>query len=246
MLLDLPPELLDVIFRTLDDRSQRNLVATCNSFRSHWLPEAWRTLTFTGPKVKSQLNRFVAWINETPSKTVPLISNVQFLFIRACLLEDIAPSELEGEQNTDIQDSDIANLLSHLVDSLKVLLIDLPPTPDSQLFDITLTCIACLHKLERLFLGRVKVDDGHEVVCEYRNLKEATMIWCHGIVEQRLLADQLELEYLDVHDSWDIGNLSAVSHQWQNLKSFRFSAIDFAYALRILENGRVRQSFAPW
>ncbi|KAG9126615.1 hypothetical protein FRC07_002765, partial [Ceratobasidium sp. 392] len=155
----------------------------------------------------------------------------------ACLLSDVVPEEIEGQDNTDIVDDDIYPLLDWLGSSLKVLCIDLPPTHDRQFFDTTLDSISDLANLERLFLGRVKVDDGYEVSCSYTNLKEATMIWCHGIVEQRLLIDQLQLEHLDVHDSWDIGNLSHISHQWHNLKSFRFSAIDPAYAVRILENG---------
>lgn len=241
MLLDLPPELFDAIFRALDDRSQRNLVATCRNFRRHWLPEAWHTLTFTGRNVKTQLNRFAAWIEQPGPKTALPTVNTQCLFIRACLLKDDGvPYESEGEHNTDVYDEDISDVLVRLADNLKVLLIDLPPTPDYHLFDTTLNCISHLRNLERLYLGRVKVHDGYEIACDYRSLKEATMIWCHGIVEQRLLVDQPDLEYLDVHDSWDIGNLRDVSNQWHNLKSFRFSAIDVAYALHILENGRVR------
>ncbi|KAJ1311234.1 hypothetical protein OPQ81_009734 [Rhizoctonia solani] len=238
MLIDLPPELFDAIFRSLDDQSQRYIVATCRAFRSHWLPEAWRTLTFTGPKVRSQLRRFVSWVDKTP-RVGPLIQNTRSLFIRACLLEDaIALGLPEGEQNTDIQDEDIASLLVRLADSLTLLAIDLPPMPEDQLFDKTLSRIARLGKLERLFLGRVKVNDGYDVECDYTNLKEATMIWCHGIVEQKLLVHQHELQHLDVHDSWDIGNLSMISYQWHNLKTFRFSAVDHTYATRILESGR--------
>ncbi|KAG8691509.1 MAP kinase Pmk1 [Ceratobasidium sp. 423] len=240
MLIDLPPELFDAIFRALDDQSQRYLVATCRAFRSDWLPEAWRTLTFTGPKVKSQLRRFVSWVDKTRvQQTGHLIQNTQRLFIRALLLKGAVPPGLdEGEQNTDVQDDDIANLLVRLADSLILLAIDLPPMPESQLFDKTLSRIARLAKLERLFLGRVKVNDGYDVECDYTNLKEATMIWCHGIVEQKLLVDQHNLEYLDVHDSWDIGNLSMISYQWHKLKSFRFSAVDYTYAIKILESGR--------
>ncbi|KAF8761849.1 Mitogen-activated protein [Rhizoctonia solani] len=216
--VELPKEqrrrLFDAIFRVLDDRSQRYLVATCRAFRSHCLSEAWQTLTFGGPGVKSQLKRFVYWVDTTRH------------------------SSLEGEQNTDIQDDDIANLLVRLTASLTVLSIDLPPMPEDQLFDKTLSRIARLPKLQRLFLGRVKVHDGYDVACDYTELKEATMIWCHGIVEQKLLVDQFGLEHLDVHDSWDIGNLSMISYQWHNLKSFRFSAVDHTYATKILESGR--------
>ncbi|CAE7231084.1 unnamed protein product [Rhizoctonia solani] len=191
-----------------------------------------------GPQVKSQLNRFVSWIDKT-ERAGHLIQNIHSLFIRACLLGDAVPPGLpEGEQNTDIEDKDIADLLTQLVDTLRLLVIDLPPTPEDQLFDKTLVCITRLGKLERLFLGRVKVNDGYEVECNYTNLKEATMIWCHGIVEQKLLVNQHDLEYLDVHDSWDIGNLSIISYQWHKLKSFRFSAVDHTYATKILESGR--------
>ncbi|KAL5641100.1 hypothetical protein ACGC1H_001547 [Rhizoctonia solani] len=237
MLLDLPPEILDCIFRVLDDQSQRFFVATCRAFR-HWLPKAWNTITFTGPRVRSQLNRFVHWIDKT-QRAGYLIQHTQNLFIRACLLEGaVPPGLLEGEQNTDIEDDDIADLLVRLVDTLRLLVIDLPPMLEDQHFDKTLSRIARLDKLERLFLGRVKVNDGYDVECDYTNLKEATMIWCHGIVEQKLLANQHDLEHLDVHDSWDIGNLSIISHQWHKLKSFRFSAVDHTYATRILESGR--------
>ncbi|CAE6395971.1 unnamed protein product [Rhizoctonia solani] len=238
MLIDLPPELFDAIFRALDDKSQRYLVATCHALRSRWLSEAWQTLTFTGPRVRSQLRRFVHWVDKTQHST-DLFKNTQNLFIRACLLDKaVPPGSLEGEQNTDIQDDDIANLLVRLTASLTVLSIDLPPMPEDQLFDKTLSRIARLPKLQRLFLGRVKVHDGYDVACDYTELKEATMIWCHGIVEQKLLVDQFGLEHLDVHDSWDIGNLSMISYQWHKLKSFRFSAVDHTYATRILESGR--------
>ncbi|CAE6514754.1 unnamed protein product [Rhizoctonia solani] len=237
MLLDLPPEILYFIFLVLDDKSQRSFVATCRAFR-HWVPQAWKTITFTGPRVKSQLNHFVHWIDKAQGAE-QLIQNIQNLFIRACLLGDaVSPGFLEGEENIDIEDEDIANLLARLVDTLRLLAIDLPPMLEDHLFDDTLSCIAQLHKLERLYLGRVKVNDGYEIRCDYTNLKEATMIWCHGIVEQKLLVDQHDLEHLDVHDSWDIGNLSIISYQWHKLKSFRFSAVDHTYATRILESGR--------
>ncbi|CCO29382.1 hypothetical protein BN14_03394 [Rhizoctonia solani AG-1 IB] len=240
MPIDLPPELFGAIFHALDDQSQRYLVATCRTFRDHWLAESWQTLTFTGPRVKSQLRRFVYWVDKTQHST-DLIKNTQNLFVRACLLDKAVPPGLpEGEQNTDIQDDDLASLLVRLTASLKILSIDLPPMPENQLFDKTLSRIARLPKLQRLFLGRVKVQDGYDVACDYTELKEATMIWCHGIVEQKLLIDQGGLEHLDVHDSWDIGNLSTISHQWHNLKSFRFSAVDHTYATKILEAGRVR------
>lgn len=248
MLLDLPTELVDAIFYFLDDRAQRNFIATCRAFRRSWLTEAWRTLTLSGPNVKSQLTRLIFWINSDPGTARKRLDLTQALFIRACLLaEDVDYDDFqEGGDNTDIHDRDIHPLINWLSGSLRVLSIDLPPTPDRQFFDSTLASISRLPKLERLFLGRVKVHDGYDVVCTYSGLKEATMIWCHGIVEQRLLVDQPQLEHLDVHDSWDIGNLSAISHQWHNLKSFRFSAIDATYALNILENGRVRYLFTPW
>ncbi|KAH7344795.1 hypothetical protein B0J17DRAFT_636871 [Rhizoctonia solani] len=237
-LVDLPPELFDAIFHVLDDHSQRSVVGTCRILRSRWLEAAWSTLTFTGPSVSSQLRRFVSWVDKT-QRDGHLVQNTQNLFIRACLLEDAVPmGSPEGEQNIDIQDDDIANLLICVGDSLKLLAIDLPPMPEDQLFDKTLFRIARLGKLERLFLGRVKVHDGYDVECDYTNLKEATMIWCHGIVEQKLLINQYDLQHLDVHDSWDIGNLSNISHQWHNLKSFRFSAVDHTYATKILESGR--------
>ncbi|KAG9104871.1 hypothetical protein FRC06_006696 [Ceratobasidium sp. 370] len=237
MILDLPPELLYTIFYALDDSAQRNFVATCSVLRHNWLTEAWRCLTLTGRNVKSQLNRLITWTRNDPTGARERTKDTHVLFIRACLLNDDVSAELEGHDNTNIFDGDIYPLLDWLRDSLKILSIDLPPTPDRQFFDITLNSISDLSNLERLFLGRVKVDDGYEVSCTYTGLKEATMIWCHGIVEQRLLIDQPQLEHLDVHDSWDIGNLSLISHQWHNLKSFRFSAIDPAYAVRILENG---------
>jgi hypothetical protein len=238
MLLDLPPELLNVIFRSLEDNAQRNFVATCSAFRHTWLTEAWQCLTLTGHNVQSQLNRLISWKDEDSVTARKRTESTQALFIRACVDE--------GEHNTGIVDHDIFPLLDWLSSSLKILSIDLPPTHDHQFFDGTLASISLLSKLERLFLGRVKVEDGYPVVCTYSGLKEATMIWCHGIVEQRLLHDQAQLEHLDVHDSWDIGNLSGVSHQWHNLKSFRFSAIDPAYAIRIFENGSVRDPFASW
>ncbi|CAE6493850.1 unnamed protein product [Rhizoctonia solani] len=154
------------------------------------------------------------------------------------LKDAVPPGSLEGEQNTDIEDGDIDSLLVRIGDNLKLLAIDLPPTPEDHLFDETLARISQLGKLERLFLGRVKVNDGYKVKCSYTNLKEAIMIWCHGIVEENLLADQCDLRHLDVHDNWDIGNLSRISHQWHNLKSFRFSAVDYTYATNILESGR--------
>lgn len=247
MLLDLPAELVNAIFYFLDDRAQRNFISTCSAFRQTWLTEAWRTLTLTGPNVRSQLAGLILWTNSDPITARERLGLTQALFIRACLLgQDVDDNYHEGEDNTDIYDRDIHPLIDWLSGNLKVLSIDLPPTPDRQFFDSTLASISHLPKLERLFLGRVKVHDGYDVTCTYSGLKEATMIWCHGIVEQRLLVGQPQLEHLDVHDSWDIGNLSAISHQWHNLKSFRFSAIDPAYALHILENGRVRYLFTPW
>ncbi|KAG8678814.1 hypothetical protein FRC09_019517, partial [Ceratobasidium sp. 395] len=237
MILDLPPELLNAIFYALDDSSQRSFVATCGDFRYTWLVEAWRCLTLTGRHVKSQLNRLVTWTRDHPKRARERTKHTRVLFIHACLLSDDVSVEEEGQDNTDIVDTDIHPLLDWLQESLEILCIDLPPTHDNQFFDITLDSISNLGNLERLFLGRVKVDDGYDVTCRYTGLREATMIWCHGIVEQRLLNDQPELEHLDVHDSWDIGNLSLISHQWHNLKSFRFSAIDQTYAVRILENG---------
>ncbi|KAG8745735.1 hypothetical protein FRC10_007215 [Ceratobasidium sp. 414] len=237
MILDLPLELLNVIFQALDDSTQRNFVATCKVLRHTWLAEAWRCVTLSGRNVKSQLNHFVTWTHDDPIGARERTRDIHVLFIRACLLSDDVAAELEGLDNTDIVDGDVYPLLDWLGDSVKILSIDLPPTHDRQFFDVTLNSISHLSNLERLFLGRVKVDDGYEVSCTYSGLKEATMIWCHGIVEQRLLIDQPQLEHLDVHDSWDIGNLSLISHQWHNLKSFRFSAIDPAYAVRILENG---------
>ncbi|QRW05460.1 mitogen activated protein kinase [Ceratobasidium sp. AG-Ba] len=238
MILDFPPELLNAIFQALDDPTQRKFTAVCRAFRETWLIEAWQSLTLTGRNVKSQLNRLVNWIEEEPQNAQCLTDHTHSLYIRACLLSDDVPAGEEGEHNMDIVDGDIYPLLNWLCSSLKVLAIDLPPTHDTQFFDTTLRSIVNLTHLERLFLGRVKVDEGYEIECQYTSLKEATMIWCHGIVEQRLLINQPMLEYLDVHDSWDIGNLSLISHQWHNLKSFRFSAIDPTYAIRILENGR--------